>query len=397
MEGKHTKKHKGVIALLQKLARDENLPIYFFRRLGGKFEELAQGLFDGESDFGIIAAEENALIERIKKKHNYDEWFKDGILELVPENGGRLKMNREEALMLYATHNREVTNKRQDARHLSKGGVVEKHTDPRIKDAENSSEGVKLSEGDMQTISDWLTAEQKAYADEVVAHLSGELADRLNEASRRMHGFSKFTEEYYFPYNVSGLSLPQNINEAQAKLMASVGMAKSTTAEAVKPVTMGEFTDMVTEHIRTALMYATMAPAQQDFMRLLNYQFEDEDSKTTMTEKLTDAYGEDVVKYMLTFMRDIYGRTTDKGSLDALAASMTSRFKKNAVALSASVWLQQYTSMYRAWAVIGPQYFYGKVHNPAKSWEQAKKYAGTAVMKEIGDSTQMSGEMWLNG
>lgn len=385
MEGKRTKKREGLLALIKQMARDESTPIYFFRRLGGKFQELAQGLFDGESDYGILANEAGELIKDIKKRHNYSQWYRDGILEIVPEFGGRLKLNREEALMLYATHKREITNTRQDARHLEQGGVVEKHTDPRIKGAVLSEKGIRLTETDMQKISNWLTTEQKAYADEVVAYLSGELAEKLNEASRRMHGYSKFTERYYFPYRVSKASLPQNIAEAEAKLIASVGMSKSTVANASKPVMLGEFTDMVTEHITTALLYTTIAPAQQDFMRLLNYRFEEgAHAGNTMTELVTDAYGQDVMKYMLTFMADIWGTTAKKGSLEALADRMTSRFKKNAVVMSASVWLQQYTSLYRAWAVMGQRYFYGKIHNPKGSWEEAKRYSGTAVLKDIG-------------
>ncbi len=380
MSGQSAKTRRGLSLLLKRLATDETTPIYFFRRLGGAFEKLAQGLFDGESEYGLMVSRAQRALAEIKERRHYDEWYNDGILEIVAENGGRLMLNREEALMLYATHKRETTNTRQDARHLTEGGVVERHTDRRIKGAELRERGVRLTENDLGKISGWLTEEQKAYADEVVAYMSGPLSEKLNEASRRMHGYSKFLEEYYFPYRVNRTHLPKNVGEAETMLIKSMGMSRRTVANANKPVELGEFTEMAGEHIQAALTYATLAPAQDDFMRLYNYRFDDGD---TMAVKLTDAYGSDATRYITELMQDIYGAKARRGSLEDVAGRLTSRFKKNATAMSASVWLQQYTSLFRAWAVIGPQHFAG-VQNPVKSWREATRYAGTAVIKEIG-------------
>ena len=380
MSGQSAKTRRGLSLLLKRLATDETTPIYFFRRLGGAFEKLAQGLFDGESEYGLMVSRAQRALAEIKERRHYDEWYNDGILEIVAENGGRLMLNREEALMLYATHKRETTNTRQDARHLTEGGVVERHTDRRIKGAELRERGVRLTENDLGKISGWLTEEQKAYADEVVAYMSGPLSEKLNEASRRMHGYSKFLEEYYFPYRVNRTHLPKNVGEAETMLIKSMGMSRRTVANANKPVELGEFTEMAGEHIQAALTYATLAPAQDDFMRLYNYRFDDGD---TMAVKLTDAYGSDATRYITELMQDIYGAKARRGSLEDVAGRLTSRFKKNATAMSASVWLQQYTSLFRAWAVIGPQHFAG-VQNPVKSWREATQYAGTAVIKEIG-------------
>lgn len=383
IEGMHAKARDGVRKLLKQFWVDETTPVYFFGNMGGAFQSAAQALFDGESDYGIQAARAAEEVQDIKRRRHYDSWFRDGVLELHARKGGVLLLNREEALMLYATHKREQTNIRQDAQHLAVGGVVERHTDPRriFKKAENREHGVKLNDDDMAEIESWLTDEQKAYADEIVGYMSGQLSDMLNEASITMHGYSKFLEEYYFPYRVNAAHLPQSVGDVEARLIRSMGMAHSTTANASKPVELGEFTDIATEHIQMALLYATVAPAQNDFMRLLNYKYEDGD---TMTVKLKEAFGAEAVSYIKDFMRDIYGGKLQKGTLDKLADKTTGLMKRNAVAFSASVVLQQYWSLQRAMAVIGPQHFYGKLHNPSASWREAQKYAGTVVLKDIG-------------
>ena len=108
-------------------------------------------------------------------------------------------------------------------------------------------------------------------------------------------------------------------------------------------------------------------------------------SSNSVKTQLKNAYGKHVPKYLETWIGDIYGnKAPEGGSLVDLSSKLFSGMKRNAVVWSASVWTQQYSAIYRAWAEVAPIHFYGKVHNPAKSWEEAKQYAGTAVIKEIG-------------
>jgi hypothetical protein len=69
-----------------------------------------------------------------------------------------------------------------------------------------------------------------------------------------------------------------------------------------------------------------------------------------------------------------------------LVNSMIGAFKRGAVMASASVVLQQPTAMARAMAYISPKYFtQNPFYRPGKgTWDEMMKYAGTAVIKDMG-------------
>ena len=61
-----------------------------------------------------------------------------------------------------------------------------------------------------------------------------------------------------------------------------------------------------------------------------------------------------------------------------------SLFKRGAVLMNASVTIQQPSAILRATALINPKYFARMTAHPMKAYDEAMKYSGTAVIKEIG-------------
>jgi hypothetical protein len=248
--------------------------------------------------------------------------------------------------------------------------------------SDGASKPKKITEESMRDIEKWLTPQQKAYVDEMVELMSGELADRLNAASRKLSGFSKFGEEYYFPYVVSPLHIAKGSNEVEAVLLRNWGAAKSLKEQATKPLVLAEFTDAVANHIERGLEYAYIAVPQDNMQRVLNYENESGDS---MRQMITDTLGENALRYIDTFSKDISGVSRVRNdAISSLSNRMISAFKRNAVVLKTSVWVQQYSAIYRAQSQVDMKYFYGKIHNPKTDWDELKKYSGTAVIKDIG-------------
>lgn len=139
------------------------------------------------------------------------------------------------------------------------------------------------------------------------------------------------------------------------------------------------------------LYVALVAPLEND-NRVYNYgdkeEVESEAGETrangprhSVKASLEGAYGKRALAYMETLMQDINGGVVDRHG-DALSSGMVAKFKKSAVFASASVAIQQPSAIGRALALVDPKYF---LPGAAKgSWEELKRYAGTAVIKDMG-------------
>ena len=109
------------------------------------------------------------------------------------------------------------------------------------------------------------------------------------------------------------------------------------------------------------------------------------DKYSSMKELIREKYGEEPVKYIEQLLRDLNG-----GARNTVPTNIMDRFlrnfKKTATAMSMSVVAQQPSSLARAWAIIDPKYFAAtpKLRQSSHHWEEIKKYAPVAIVKEMG-------------
>ena len=210
--------------------------------------------------------------------------------------------------------------------------------------------------------------------------MSSDMAELGNEVSKRLHGYSKFTEEYYFPYAVSGdFNRTKLGSDAQVSMLKNFGFTKRLTFMAKKPLAVDDFTAVCAAHVNQMLTYHAFAEAQDAFMRVYDYAISD---TSAVKSRVRAAYGQAAETYIRQFMHDLYGgagKDPSRGILD----QWTGLFKAGAVAMNLSVAIQQPSAIARAFAEINPKYFLGSAVEKG-GWEQLKKYAGTAVIKDMG-------------
>lgn len=366
-------------------------PEDFFDHIGGTLGELGKAVLSGETDFGINAQKARDFFEATQKKHGYAKWEKqkDATRELLIVNQitgetDSVKLTIGQALSIYALNKREKTNTAQQGSHIQTGGIQLKvQTDKQgkiLKYTQEAGKSIALTEEAIRDIEGWLTNEQKAYADEMVGYLSSDMAELGNEVSKRLHGYSKFTEEYYFPYAVSGdFNRTKLGSDAQVSMLKNFGFTKRLTFMAKKPLAVDDFTAVCAAHVNQMLTYHAFAEAQDAFMRVYDYAISD---TSAVKSRVRAAYGQAAETYIRQFMHDLYGgagKDPSRGILD----QWTGLFKAGAVAMNLSVAIQQPSAIARAFAEINPKYFLGSAVEKG-GWEQLKKYAGTAVIKDMG-------------
>ena len=394
-------------------------PLYLFRRIGGEMQTLFEEVLAGQSRYGLLMAKANEFRENMERKYNADKWLNSKeTIEMTTTHGDSIKLTVREAMSLIALYKREIANKEQDAGHLSKGGIVYENAIKRaIKNSKSEKEllsradaGAKpISYEDMLEISKWLqqsvSANAEAFIDEMVGYLSTDMAEIGNETSMALSGFRKYNEGYYFPYSVAKQYIETNINKQADSRGArrSPGFSRRTVKKANAPIVLRDFMDVWSEHVSEMLTYATIALPQDNLLRVLNYkdvQVDEEDGTNinrNVKVSIENTYGERTLAYIERLLRDMNGDIISD-SRDKFASRLVGIMKRNAVGLSASVAIQQPSSVFRAMAHIDPKYFFSVSRNG--NYEELKRYSGVAVIKEIGGfdtNTGRGGARWLKG
>lgn len=385
-------------------------PIYFFNRLGGTFKKLFDDILSGQDKCYRNWEVSKTYISEIKEKYHYNDWDTTEKFKLKTTLGETIEITREQAMLLYATAKREYGNEFQKSEHLFKGGIVIEPSQKALKEAvkELQKEGAnskniikafsqeidskrhRITPIDAGEIKNWLTDEQKAYADGMVEYLSKDMAALGNEVSMKLYGINKFNEDYYIPYNSAAnylYSQPGVTNDARLKHQS---FTKETVKGANTPLVLSDFSSVCADHINRMCMYNAMTIPLENLTRIFNYQkfsLDENGNKTLSTDmkvEIERAFGSDAVDYILQFLNDMNGNVRIS-SADKFINRLISKFKKGAVFASASVVIQQPSAIMRAMAYINPKYFASTTFSFAeRNYQEAINYAPVAGVKEMG-------------
>ena len=359
--------------------------------------------------FGNLANSENITMRDVQEakefqkemveKYHYNDWDVSKKMEqtFLDSNGKEFHLTLGELMALYAYSRREGAD-----RHIEVGGFTfgkTALTDP------NPAATYKLTADQVAAISGLLTPEQKSFAEAMQRYLSKTMGAKGNEVSMKLYGIEMFNEENYFPLHVAG-EYKAKAQESQAKAnagfqsMSNAGFTKARNTNATAPIVLEDFMSVWADHVNEMSRYHGAVPALEDIRRVMNYSvYSDAMAESvSVTAAMTNAYGKQAVKYFDDLYREANsGAVTDR--MDAASKKMLSLFRKNSVAYSASVVIQQPTSIFLAKAMIDGKYFgaHGmftltggvlRILN-RKKWNTAyadmMKYApGVAMAKEIG-------------
>ena len=372
-------------------------PIYFFDNIGGEMKTLFNDVRQASYKSALTANTIRGEYAQIKDKYHYKEWAdkKGDLLTIQTKGGSNVSITREQALDIYATAKRE---KLIGTQHLTKDGfvfnkdVVQKNG-KLIETATNDNVNKPLSEETIAEISDWLTKEQKGYADALVELMSTKGAELGNEVTMQMYGINRFAESYYIPIMSARQFIETAFNGRVSETMSwmNKGFTKNTVAGARNPIVITGITQKALQHMADMATYNAMAIPQDTMAKVYNYKQwgEDGGANTYIRAELDKAYGQHTSKYIENFINDISGNIT-VDPRDSRVSKMISAFRRNAVSGKLSVAIQQPSAIVRATALVDPKYFFG--HVAKKTYDTAKKYSGTAVIKEVGGFDAYTGK-----
>lgn len=392
-------------------------PIYFFRNKGDTLKTLFDGMLKAPREYALKMKVAKAFAEKTKKDLNYDEWF-DPDAKLVMKNdaGQRIELTIQQAMSLVATYEREVRS--GESYHTTQGGFIyagevlgkvetkggKKVPFVKKVNAKETYEAHPMSVTDMAKVIGWLreiSPNTIVYVEKMVNYLSSDLADIGNDVCKKLFGYKKFWDEFYFPIKSSSdflKSEPGQIGKDESRWKHK-GFTKRRIPNANNAFVLDDFDSVWENHTSEMLMFATMAIPQDSFVRVLNYNTAvDKEGLTpprSTKNVIETAYGISALHYIDTLLRDVNGGVV-VDPREGAYGNLLSIFKKGATALSASVAIQQPSALVRALMYIDLKYIRKGMANP--NFNEALKHSGLAVLKTIGGydtTTGKAGADWL--
>ena len=371
-------------------------PRYLFKMLGGEIEKLFLDVRKGQEKYAKNIVPANEYFSEQWEKFNVDKWTKDKKT-FTTERGTELTFTTQQLLTIYATFKREISNPK-DSTHLMAGGIVFENQVDKNGKPKNDESSHPLTVKDLTELCGLLTDEQKKFADAMVKYLSEDMSELGNEVSMELLGFRKFTESYYFPFNSASNWLYKPLGKEAEKAeqrLKNMSFTKETVWGAKNPLIVADFEKIWRNHVERMISYNAYVIPMENFNKVWNYARPviDEDSNVDLSENeknvtvksvISETFGKDSVKYVEDLFTDLNAgaKPDPKGTF---IAKLTSLFKRNAVMLNLSVAIQQPSAILRAMAYVNPKYFVASTfHKPMASFEEAKKYASAALMKDIG-------------
>ena len=379
-------------------------PLTAFEAIGSpKLMELFQSVLDGEEVWITDVLEAREAIVKAKEQYGYDTWDLKTRREFTNGEGKTVRLTVGEMMSLYAYAKRE-----QAMGHLRGGGFVldagateitEKNK-IRTEKMLNLTERYTMTEEDMGKLAGMLTEEQKQYATEIQDYLTS-LGEKGNEISRKLYGLDLFNEEHYFPIKVKSEYLESQTGKTGDPKIKNRGMSKETVPDAQNPLVLQDFMTIVSGHVNDMATYHAFVLPVEDLTRVLNYQpsnaiidedgnwTEDKERKeySTLKAVIESKYGAQANAYIEQLIRDLNGGARREAAANLIDKGITA-FKRASTMASLSVLVQQPTSVFRAMAYIDPKHFRSlaalDIKGHKEAWEQVKKYAKVAAIKEMG-------------
>lgn len=360
-------------------------PFFAFKKLGSDAQLIFEALQDGWDKFAFNISKVINYANKVYKPEEVKKWSKEVKSFKIVFNGEtqEVKMSTAQIMSLYCLQKRE-----QAKGHIMGGGI-------RITDIEtkggmiSQSDGVILTETELNKVIGSLTARQKEVADALQKFMNEDCAEWGNEISMARFGYKAFGEENYFPIrsdeNITG---DGDVKEKEKSLYRLLNMSftKALTDKANNRIVVDNIFDVFAQHTSEMAKYNALALPVLDAVRWFNYNEKGEKVKGHfknfgVKQSIEKAFGNDGKNYVMTFLEDLNG--ADNVGRDRLAKGFISNAKIASVGSNAKVVALQPTSYLRASAVIDPKYLaagLAKKPNPS----MAEKWCGMANWKALG-------------
>ncbi|MBQ8836450.1 MAG: hypothetical protein IJ002_03175 [Clostridia bacterium] len=398
-DGEPKEKKLKLLQYPESFAWNMLIPAYAFDIIRSHtLRALYKRLVSAEGVWGKDVEEAQKFKVDMDKKYGANKWDTDEQFVFHTPSGkeGSVSLNQIMSIYAYTLRGKQATD------HLDRSGFCHsksiivkesKWVGLRIKRSYtwNHSAVWRLSPEIREQLISKLSAEQKAYVEEMQKYLSKDCAKKGNEVSRKLYGIEIFGEEFYFPMHSAEqyISEKEKSNPGAVPRLKNSGFTKKISPNSTSPLVLDGFTDVWAKHCADMAAYHAFTLPLEDMARVFNHRRRGTDGAVegSVQATLSGIYGDAASAYVKRLIDELNGGVRVETTAGFMNKFM-SLHKMGATAMSLSTLVQQPTSIFRAMAYINPRYFmtYAQM-TPSKhraEWEEIKKYAPVAILKEMG-------------
>lgn len=383
-------------------------PVAAMKAIGSKtFAKLFDRVRSAEDTWAVDVREAKEFYDSVAEKYGYKKWDFKKRYTFKDKSGIEFSISLEQMLSLYA-----YSKRAQADEHLEVGGFIfddaieiveKKHGIPLTYEV-NDANPYRLGRDEIAAIIGELTDGQRGFVDEMQTYLSDVMGAKGNEVSLAMYDIKLYTEKFYFPLKTSRYFREFDPEKSANPKIKNAGFSKKTVPNAGNPIVLSNFMDVWASHVNDMSMYHAFALPLEDFTRVYNYS-STAGGYDSVQQYIKNAYGAQANMYIERLLTDLNGGARVDPTA-GIINKFLGLFKKASVFASASVVIQQPSAMARAMAYINPKYFATatpSAMNVAKhkaAWNEVKKYAPVAIIKEMGyfdTGVGRSSVEWIKG
>lgn len=367
-----------------------------FHTLGRDAEAVYQEVRKGFNRKVQHTAEAAQMFSELKEKTGFtdkeiNDWKYRKAYDVKINSGETIHISTGQAMNLYNLMKRE-----QARDHVLRGGITltsVKLNGKNLTGKLTESKNVHVDQSDVLSIIGQLTPKEKMFADGL-AEIMQKTSDWGNETSMQLMGYKKFRDSHYWPIKSSKDYISNTLDQAamgglDKTSVKNAGPTKSTVKHANNPILVGDAIDVWSEHVNFMANYNAFAASLTDLNKWYNYidmgDIRNPDEvkyKGSVKQEIKRTFGSEANDFIMRFIEDVNGSGERDTSPFNAAISL---FKGSAVGANLSVAIQQPTAIFRAVAVMDPEFLgKGLTHKSTADWDTIKKYSAIAQWKDWG-------------
>ncbi|MBQ2614758.1 MAG: hypothetical protein IJB80_05475 [Clostridia bacterium] len=376
------------------------VPYYAFKRFGSAGMKIFEALQDGLDILAFHIRDIENFTQKLYTAEEAIKWGKD-IQEIKVETRRKegagdkeakyatIKMSIPQIMSLYCLLKRE-----QAIGHIDIGGIrIGKFVDKKNKKV-GKSEVVHPDVDGLAEIVNLLSPRQKEVADALQKYMSDVCSGWGNQVSMERFGYFAFNEKNYFPIQVDRNATTSDQNQTKGHALHRLlnsSFTKPLEPDADNALIVDNIFDVFAQHATDMAQYNALALPILDAVRWYNFSEKEffekgKDGKEpydlrSVKGAIEKAFGEDGQQYFEKFITDLNGNKLSSG--DSIGGKLFSNAKVASVAGNIRVAGLQFTSYFRASAVIDSKYLAKAVLFKPKI-AHCLKYCGIAVWKSLG-------------
>lgn len=365
----------------RRVAWDNALPWYVFRRFGNGGAAIFEELMDGQDKLGFNMKKVLDFRKALIDDETAQAWDTETHqVDLLDDEGKAVKatLTTAQLMGLYC-----LSRRKQAMGHLMGGGIRIANIEGQGKLGRKTirqDDHFKMNPELLGQVLSLLTDQQIAVADKMQRFMTDQGGEWGNEVTMKRFGYRGFTEEIYYPIETDRqdqITQAKDGTERSLYRLQNISAVKPVVRDANNALVVRGIFDVFTNHMADMAKYNALVIPIVDAQKWYNYKSDTKNEQDqvitrTVQRAMTKAYGQSANRYVVQLLKDLNGVKESGARGEQFAVKMISNYKRAAVAANLRVAVLQPTAYVRAAAVLDYKYLAAAFGNGGRATDTVK-------------------------